>query len=57
MLIQTTSYKAVNIYLQFGFEPYTGKKPVNWDGLEESFARDNGLAWELIMDRIKEYSE
>lgn len=54
---QTESYQAINIYLQFGFEPYTGSKPENWSGTNEDFARDNQLAWKLILDRIKDYRE
>lgn len=49
---QTWSYPAINIYLSFGFSPYLGKKPVNWEGTDEKFEHDNLPAWQLIMDKI-----
>lgn len=49
---QTWSYKAVKIYLDFGFEPYKGKKPVNWSGSCKEFDNKNLVAWDLIMDKI-----
>lgn len=52
---QTWSYKAINIYLDFGFTPYMGEKPENWSGTPEQFSIDNTKAWEIIMDQINLY--
>jgi len=50
---QTWSYKAINLYLQFGFEPYLGSRPTRWSGTDEQFDRDKVTAWELIRNKIK----
>ena len=50
---QTWSYKAINIYYQFGFVPYMGEKPVNWRA--ENFEEKNILAWKVIDEKIAEY--
>ena len=52
---QTWSYKAINIYSQFGFVPYIGEKPVNWK--DENFDKNNRLAWKLIDEKISEYRQ
>jgi len=50
---QTWSYKAINIYSQFGFVPYMGEKPANW--WVDDFDENNRLAWKMINDKIGEY--
>jgi len=52
---QTWSYKAIRIYLDFGFVPYTGEKPINWSGTPEQFRADNATAWKIIMGQIGRY--
>lgn len=52
---QTWSYKAINIYLQFGFKPYMEQKPVNWLGPE--FESQNRQAWQIIEQKITQYHE
>lgn len=56
LITQTWSYRAINIYLKFDFEPYKGPKPENWPGTDEEFIRKNELAWKLIMEQINEYN-
>jgi GNAT superfamily N-acetyltransferase len=53
---QTWSYKAVNIYKNFGFEPYTGEMPEGWEPRGKSFQEDNKKAWDLIDRKIREYT-
>ncbi len=50
---QTWSYKALNIYSQFGFKPYRGEKPVNWKA--DNFGEENRTAWEIIEGKINDY--
>ena len=50
---QTWSYKAINLYRQFGFEPYLGERPLNWDGSD--FEADNQTAWAIIESKIADY--
>lgn len=45
---QTWSYKAISIYLNFGFKPFLGDKPINWSGTAEEFDNDKTAAWMLI---------
>jgi len=52
---QTWSYKAINIYMKFGFEPYLGEKPVNWQ--VDDYAEKNRLAWKMINEKIAEYKK
>jgi len=59
---QTWSYRAVNIYLGFGFQPYRGKAPKNWKpnpalGYPESenFEKKSEEAWLLIQEKISQY--
>ena len=55
---QTKTYRAVRIYRQLGFAPYTGEKPANWpfrsDIPGESFAEENEAAWQLIRKKLAE---
>ena len=53
LVTQTWSYKAINIYENFGFAPYQGMKPANWYG--EDYETMNDKAWELIHQKISEY--
>ena len=53
---QTWSYKAINIYLQFGFKPYTEEKPAAWETEGSSFKEDNRKAWGIIYSKIEEYN-
>ena len=50
---QTWSYKAIALYLKFGFKPYSGIKPDNWDCCHMDFENYNNEAWELIWSKIK----
>lgn len=50
---QTWSYKAINMYLEFGFEPYLGAKPDNWKEVNGDFETNNKKAWEIIFDRLE----
>ncbi|AMC93184.1 hypothetical protein AOC36_04110 [Erysipelothrix larvae] len=50
---QTWSYKAINIYEHFGFEPYLGDKPLNWKS--NAFNLENPKAWEMIHRKIQAY--
>lgn len=52
---QTWSYRAINIYLDFGFTPYMGDTPAKWSGTSEQFIADNAKAWEIIMEQINCY--
>jgi GNAT superfamily N-acetyltransferase len=49
---QTWSFKAINIYMKFGFKPYMGEKPVNWKTKSQNFEEENKKAWDIIFDRI-----
>lgn len=55
---QTKSYRAVRLYKQMGFIPYTGVKPAGWpfqsDMPRESFEEENEAAWELIREKLRE---
>jgi len=49
---QTWSYKAINIYLHFGFKPYHGPKPKYWAIQDNDFESESNKAWNLIYDII-----
>lgn len=49
---QTWSYKAIKIYLDFGFEPYVGEKEDNWTGSNDGFDNEKLIVWNSIMDKI-----
>jgi GNAT superfamily N-acetyltransferase len=53
---QTWSYKAINMYLSFGFKPYKGEKPVNLVYKGKDFASKNREAWDLIQKKIFNYT-
>lgn len=50
----TWSYKAINIYLKFGFKPYMGPKPPEWS--DDNFDENNKIAWDIIIEKINSYS-
>ncbi len=52
---QTWSYKAINIYQHFGFEPYLGPRPVNWK--QSNYETDNAIAWRIINEKLTAYRE
>ena len=55
---QTWSYKALNIYMKFGFKPYMGELPKNWEDNElksKNFKEKNIKAWDIINEKITQY--
>jgi GNAT superfamily N-acetyltransferase len=52
---QTWSYRAINIYRQFGFTPYLGERPINWKEEMEDYAAKQKEAWEIIDEMIGRY--
>jgi len=59
---QTWSYKALNVYSHFGFKPYMGEKPVNWEASDVmtgepcDYRAKNIEAWNLINDKLNQYN-
>lgn len=62
---QTWSYKAINIYKKFGFQPYFGEKPEKWIAANLTskeyepwdYKEKNIEAWDMINAKIEEYSK
>ncbi len=62
---QTWSYKAINIYIKFGFKPYLGEKPTNWKAVNLTsgnfepwdYKEKNEEAWDIIHKKIGEHTE
>ena len=54
---QTWSYKALNIYRQFGFKPYTGPQPSGWKAETDDFEQETREAWDLIEKKLKAYRQ
>jgi GNAT superfamily N-acetyltransferase len=60
---QTWSYKALYIYMQFGFKPYFGEKPQNWLAVNLTsgkfepwdYKAKNIEAWNIINEKITVY--
>jgi ribosomal protein S18 acetylase RimI-like enzyme len=60
---QTWSYKALNIYMKFGFKPYFGEKPQNWNAVNLTsgnfepwdYNEKNIEAWNIIYEKINSY--
>lgn len=50
---RTWSYKAIDLYLKFGFRPYSGIRPDYWDCCQCDFENYNNEAWEIIWSKIK----
>jgi GNAT superfamily N-acetyltransferase len=53
LVSQTWSYKAINIYFEFGFNPYICEEKECFDSCD--FRNQNSLAWNLIFDKIELY--
>ena len=54
---QTWSYKALNIYRQFGFKPYIGPKPAGWTPTTDDYEQETREAWDLIEKKLKAYRQ
>ena len=52
---QTWSYKAINLYYQYGFRPYDDGKSGEYTGSSGKFECDFHEAWRLIDGKIMEY--
>ena len=52
--LQTWSYRAARLYLQFGFTPYFGSCPEGWVYATEDFERNNHLGWMIVHGKILE---
>lgn len=50
----TWNYKAINIYMQFGFVPYTGEVSAAWKGSRD-YQKDFQAAWPIIYEKLREY--
>ncbi|MCL2300320.1 MAG: GNAT family N-acetyltransferase [Firmicutes bacterium] len=61
---QTWSWRALHLYMGFGFRPYMGEKPENWRAVNLTsgkfepwdFAEKNIEAWRMIYGKISGYS-
>ena len=54
---QTWSYKALNIYRQFGFKPYTGPQLPGWKPTTDDYEQETREAWNLIEQKHKAYRQ
>ncbi len=52
----TWNVKAINLYMKFGFVPYTGKVPADWKNGRD-YQKDFQIAWAVIHDRLKEIAK
>jgi len=50
---QTWSYRALRLYMGFGFRPYMGEKPPNWHAVD--FTQEKIEAWRRIYGKLNEY--
>lgn len=57
LVSQTWSYKALNIYRQFGFKPYHGPQPAGWKTETDDFEQETCAAWDLIEEKLRAYHE
>lgn len=48
---QTWSYPAIHLYTTFGFHPYMGEQPINWQTTGGSFSSENKKAWDIIKQK------
>ncbi len=55
IVTQTWSYKAINIYQQFGFKPYIGPQPNGWYSSIDDFEQESREAWDLIEQKLRAY--
>lgn len=54
LVSQTWSYRALSIYRQFGFKPYTGPQPNGWHSSIDDFEQESREAWDLIEKKLRE---
>lgn len=54
---QTWSYKALNIYRQFGFKPYTGPQLPGWKPSTDDYEQETREAWDMIEKKLKAYRQ
>ena len=54
---QTWSYKAINIYFQFGFKSYIGPKPPRFTAVTDDFEQETCRAWNIIEEHLRVYRE
>ena len=60
---QTWSYKALGIYMNFGFTPYMGEKPEKWKSVNLTsgnfepwdYREKNTEAWCIIREKLEQY--
>lgn len=53
---QTTSYRAINIYQKFGFEPYCGPRPRNFRTQGGSYEEETKYVWQIIHEKLAAYN-
>lgn len=53
---QTTSYRAINIYRQFGFEAYLGLRPAHFKTQGGSYEKETIAAWQIIDQKLAAYA-
>jgi GNAT superfamily N-acetyltransferase len=51
---QTWSYKAISVYIEYGFNPYICENPDCYDSCD--YQNRQNLAWNLIFDKIEQYA-
>ena len=49
---QTWSYKAINMYLEYGFRPYLGTKPESWKGTDKDFKIESKKGWDVVFSKL-----
>lgn len=54
---QTWSYKAINIYLQYGFTPYDDGKSGKFKGSQDDYEINFHKAWSIINEKIDNYKK
>lgn len=54
---QTWSYKAINIYYQYGFVPYGDGKNGRFKGSQNDYEIDFHKAWSMIDEKIEDYKK
>jgi len=54
---QTWSYKALNIYRQFGFKPYIGPQLSGWKPSTDDYEQETREAWDMIEKKHKAYRQ
>ncbi len=56
LITQTTAYRAINLYKQFGFEAYLGPQPPHFKTRGGTFEDETRIAWQLIDRQLAAYS-